>query len=88
MDMDKEQLLKDLTRLVDEIDKLPLEQAELQRMHALVNDIEDHLEGRPNQGPQEVVDAVDQMISTFETDHPTMTGVARRIMNALSSMGV
>ena len=86
--MDKEQLVHDLTRLVEEIDKLPLEQAELQRMHALVNDIEDHLEGRPAEKPQEVVDAFDQLISTFETDHPTMTGIARRIMNALSSMGV
>ncbi len=86
--MDKEQLVQDLTRLVDEIDKLPLEQAELQRMHALVNDIEDHLEGRQTREPQQVVDAVDQMISTFETDHPTMTGIARRIMNALTSMGV
>ncbi len=86
--MDKEQLVQDLTRLVEEIDKLPLEQAELQRMHALVNDIEDHLEGRHAEEPQEVVDAVDQLISTFETDHPTMTGIARRIMNALSSMGV
>ena len=86
--MDKEQLVQDLTRLVEEIDKLPLEQAELQRMHALVNDIEDHLEGRHAEEPQAVVDAVDQLISTFETDHPTMTGIARRIMNALSSMGV
>ena len=86
--MDKEQLVRDLTRLVEEIDKLPLEQEELQRMHALVNDIEDHIEGRPAEGSQEVVDAVDQLISTFETDHPSLTGIARRIMNALSSMGV
>ena len=87
--MDKKQIVEDLIRLVEEIDKLPLEQAELQRMHALVNDIEGHLEGRSAQeGPQEVVDAVDQLISRFEADHPTMTGVARRVMNALSSMGV
>ena len=86
--MDKEQLIQDLTRLVEEIEKLPLEQDELQRMNALVNDIEDHIEGRQEEGPQEVVDAVDQMISGFETDHPTMTGIARRVMNALSSMGV
>ena len=86
--MDKEQLLQDLTRLVEEIEKLPLEQGELRRMHALVNDIENHLEDRPEEESKEIVDAVDQMISTFETDHPTMTGVARRIMNALSSMGV
>jgi len=87
--VDKDQIVQDLCRLVDEIDKLPLEQDELQRMHALVNDIENHLEGRPQEeGPQEVVDAVDQLISTFEADHPTMTGIARRLMNALSSMGV
>jgi hypothetical protein len=88
VDVDKEQLVEDLTRLVEEIEKLPIEKEELRRMHALVNDIEDHLEGRPTEGPQEVVDAVDQFISTFETDHPTATGIARRIMNALSSMGV
>ena len=86
--MDKEQLTQDLLRLVREIDQLPLEQDEVRRLHALVNDIESHLDETPDEKPQEIVDAFDQLISTFETDHPTMTGIARRVMNALSSMGV
>jgi hypothetical protein len=87
--MDKDQLYQDLAKLVDEIDRLPLEDAESRKLHHLVSKLEDHVEGRVAEGgPQEIVDTVDQVISRLETDHPTFTGVLRRVMNALSSMGV
>ena len=89
MEVDKEQLTRDLTHLVAEIDRLPLENSELHNLRALVSEIEEHLEGRGEQeGGGEIVDAADRVISTFEADHPTFTGVLRRVMNAISSMGV
>lgn len=87
--MEKEQISRDLIHLLAEIDRLPLENSELRKLRELVSEIEDHVEGRPERDdPGEIVDAADRVISTFETDHPTFTGVLRRIMNALSSMGV
>jgi len=86
--MDKEQLTEDLTELIAEIDRLPLENAELRRLRSLVSEIEEHVEGRQEEAPGEIVDAADRVIAHFETDHPSLTGVLRRIMTALSSMGV
>jgi hypothetical protein len=87
--MEKEQISKDLTHLLAEIDRLPLENAELHKLRQLVSEIESHVEGHPERDDHgEIVDAADRVISSFETDHPTFTGVLRRVMTALSSMGV
>lgn len=87
--MDKQQITEDLTHLVAEIDRLPLENAELRNLRQLVSEIEDHLEGREREAEQgDINDAADLMIANFETDHPRLTGVLRRVMSALQSMGV
>jgi HPt (histidine-containing phosphotransfer) domain-containing protein len=87
--VDKDKIAEDLVDLAMEIENLPLENAERSRLLQLVGTMEQHLIGEPvDEKPQEVVDAVDAVISAFETDHPTMTGIARRLMAALSSLGV
>lgn len=87
--MDKEKIYKDLGRLLDEIDQLPMDDAERHRLHKMVNQMEEHVSGRePADKPEELADSVDQLITRFEADHPSVTGVLRRIMNALGSMGV
>ena len=87
--MDNEQLYKDLSRLLDEIDSLPLEDGERRRLHALLGEIEGHIDSPADtERPQDLTDTVDQLITRFETDHPAFTGVLRRVMNALGSMGV
>ena len=87
--MDKDQIYKDLTRLVDEIDQLPLEDAERRSLHKLVAEMESHVTApEETERPEELTDTVDVLISRFETDHPSITGVLRRVLNALSSMGV
>lgn len=87
--MDKEQIYQDLTQLLNEIDQLPLDDTERRRLHQMVSEMEEHVGGRePADKPQELADTVDQLITRFEADHPAVTGVLRRIMNALGSMGV
>jgi len=87
--LDKDQIYKDLTRLVDEIDQLPLEDAERRSLHKLVAEMESHVAApEETERPEELTDTVDVLISRFETDHPSVTGVLRRVLNALSSMGV
>lgn len=87
--MDKDRIYRDLGRLVKEIDLLPLEEAERRRLHGIVGDLEEHVEepSEPRRR-EELVDTVDELISRFETDHPAVTGVLRRVLNALGSMGV
>jgi len=87
--VDKELIYQDLSRLLNEIDQLPLDDAERRRLHEMVSEMEEHVGGRETADkPQELVDTVDQLISRFEADHPAATGVLRRIINALGSMGV
>ena len=87
--MDKDQIYQDLTRLVDEIDRMPLEDDERRRLHRIVGDIEVHVdEPAETERPEELVDTVDELITRFEADHPAVTGVLRRVLNALSSMGI
>ncbi len=90
--MSKEQVYQDLSSLLNEIDSLPLEDAERRRLHGLVSDIEQHLDAdteadRALDG-QDMADTVEEMVTRLEADHPAFTGILRRIMNTLGSMGV
>lgn len=87
--MNKDKLIKDLTRLIDEIDQLPLESAERAKLHRLIAEMEAQIASpEETERPQELADTLDQLIIRFEADHPAVTGVLRRVLNALSSMGV
>jgi hypothetical protein len=89
----KEQVYKDLSSLLNEIDGLPLDEAERRRLHGMISDIEQHLDSDAQAesdtgGELDIGDTVDEMVTRLEADHPAFTGVLRRIMNTLSSMGV
>ena len=87
--MDKGKIVQDLTRLLDEIDQLPLDDAERRRLHQMISEVEADVEGsEPTEKHVELADTLDQLITRFEADHPSATGVLRRIMNVLGSMGV
>lgn len=87
--MSKEQIYNDLSSLLDEVDHLPLEDAERKRLHVLISDIERHLDDEePTERELDVVDTVDELVTRLEADHPSFTGILRRVMNTLSSMGV
>ena len=87
--MSKEQIYDDLSSLLDEVDHLPLEDAERKRLHGLISDIERHLDDEePSERELDVVDTVDELVTRLEADHPAFTGILRRVMNTLSSMGV
>jgi hypothetical protein len=87
--LDKEQIYQDLSRLLNEIDQLPMEEQERVRLHQLVREIEVHVD-EPHEATrsEELAGTVDELITRFETDHPSFTGVLRRVLNALGSMGV
>jgi hypothetical protein len=87
--LDKDQIYQDLSRLLTEIDLLPMEEQERLRLHRLVGEIEVHIdEPKEAAHAEELANTVDEVITRFETDHPSFTGVLRRVLNALGSMGV
>ena len=87
--MSKEQIYKDLSSLLDEIDHLPLEDAERRRLHSMISDIERHLDTEAEESEDlDIGNTVDELVTRLEADHPAFTGILRRIMNTLSSMGV
>jgi hypothetical protein len=85
----KDQIYRDLSSLLDEVDQLPLDDAERRRLHGMISDIEQHLDDEvETEGELDVSDTMEELVTRLEADHPTFTGILRRIMNTLSSMGV
>lgn len=88
-EVSKEQIYRDLSSLLDEIDHIPLDDAERQRLHGLIGDIERHLDAEEEDREDlDVGGAMEEIVARLEADHPAFTGVLRRIMNTLGSMGV
>ncbi len=87
--MSKDQIYQDLSNLLDEVDHLPLEDDERRRLHGLISDIERHLDTETEESEElEVHSAIDELVARLEADHPAFTGVLRRVLNTLGSMGV
>ena len=88
--MDPKQLHEQLLRLQTEIDGLDVDQDNRSKLHALVDDIDREL----GVGPQFVLedssvqDRLEDLVSNFEVDHPTVAGVLKDIMVKLASIGV
>ena len=87
--MDAKELRESLDTLLDEVEKLPTEDPRRQTLHDLITQLEERLAA--SQIPADSADLneqVDEAITHFEVEHPTVAGVLRRIMLALGSMGV
>ena len=87
--MSKEQLYKDLGSLLDEVDSIPLEAADRRRLHGLISDLERHIDTTEGENEHfELVETMEEFATRLEADHPAFTGILRRVLNALGSMGV
>ena len=87
--MSKDELYKDLKSLLDAVDSLPLDSADRHRLHGLIGDLERHIDSPDDEEQHfEVVETVEELVTRLEADHPSFTGILRRVMNALGSMGV
>ena len=79
-------LHQELEQLRREIEALPLEEGDKERLAGLVEDIETH--DAADLAPHHILDSLDQQISRFEAEHPTLTGVLNNLLVSLSNMGV
>lgn len=88
--MEAKQLHEQLQRLQSEIDELSLAPGEQDKLHALVDDIDREL-GSGSHGVIEdasLQDRVEELVSGFELEHPTVAGILKDIMVKLASIGV
>lgn len=88
--MDLKHLHEQLTRLQSEIDNLPVDSEEHAKLHALIDDIDRELGSGPEMVLEDsgIQDRLDDMVSNFEVDHPTVAGILKDIMVKLASIGV
>lgn len=88
--MDTRHLQEQLDQLQELIGELSVDEAKRMRLHGLVEDIEMEL-STGSQGLSEdsgLQDRLDELVSNFETEHPTIAGVLKDIMVKLASIGV
>jgi hypothetical protein len=88
--MQQQQLRAYLYELNSAIADLHSSNIDKRRLSGLIADIEQQL-NEPmlvTGAPQTLVDQVDNMITTFEQDHPRVAGILNNIMLTVSNMGV
>ena len=88
--MDPKHLHEQLKQLQIEIDAIAVDDGNRAKLHALVDDIDREL----GVGPQFVLedtnlqDRLDELVSGFEVEHPTVAGILKDIMVKLASIGI
>lgn len=89
-DLDKKALQDHLEQLAGAIDNMEASSAEKARLQALIDNIEAQLEDPliSDDDSQNFSDQIDDLVSSFETEHPTVAGILNNIMVTLSSMGI
>lgn len=91
--MSQQQLNTDLTELRAEIERLPANAAGRERLIQLAQRIERQIDESAKADAQEesedsLIDGINEAAADFEVEHPRTTGLLRRIINTLSSMGI
>lgn len=86
--MAQQDLREQLGQLAEEIDQLTIDEQRKVQLQALIERVEQQLETDDDEEPRDLRDQLEEAVSQFEAEHPTLTGVMRRILMTLSSMGV
>lgn len=88
--MKRQQLQEYLDELNIAIGDLHAPDEDKIRLTGLITEIERQLEDPMlvSGSPHTLVDQVDEMVTTFEQDHPRVAGILNNIMLTLSNMGI
>lgn len=87
--MDEQQLREHLQQLDEAINKMQAPEADKEQLRGLIDEVENQLADPLLASEAEsLVDQVDGLVSSFEAEHPTISGILNNILVTLSSMGV
>ena len=87
--MNEQPLREQVEQLHAAIDSVNATEADKARLQQLISDIEQQLANADESDQSHgLVGQLEEMISSFETEHPTVAAVLNNIMVTLSSMGV
>lgn len=88
--MDNQQLRVYLEQLSSAIDGLQAADGDKEKLQGLIDAIELRIAepATASDEPQNIADQVDELVSTFEAEHPTVAGILNNIMMTLTSMGI
>lgn len=87
--MDEQQLREHLQQLDTAINNMQASEADKEQLRGLIDNVENQLaDPLLNAEADSLVDQVDSMVTSFEAEHPTISGILNNIMVTLSSMGV
>lgn len=85
--MPQQRLREQLEQLAGEIDRLTIDDSRKEQLQALIDRVEQQLQTDEDDA-WDLREQVEETVTQFEAEHPTLTGVLRRILVTLSSMGV
>ena len=85
--MDNKQLREQLDSLARELESVEVDETVREQLNVLIAELEVH-EQAGSVPPDSMPDTVRQMVSHFEVEHPTLTGVLNNILVSLGNMGV
>ncbi len=86
--MSQQDIRELLQGLDDALKELSIDEASRAKLDTLVNDLEAQLQSPVAMAETSLPDQVDELVATFESEHPTLAGILNRLMVTLSSMGV
>lgn len=78
-----------LSKLQEEVDRLDdSSQKERERLESLISEIQTTLDQDDADQHAPLLDSLRNKLGEFESDHPTASGIVRRLMQALGDMGI
>ncbi|MNJ36680.1 hypothetical protein D3C77_314770 [compost metagenome] len=87
--MPARELQEQLNALREQLEQNPpLSEEEREHLHELMRQIEAKLELEATVPDNDLVDSVNLAVETFEANHPSLTGILRRLAVSLHSMGI
>lgn len=87
--MNERELRDQLEQLDQAIASSSTADADKQQLRQLIDDIERRLDPTVDKDDRDSLDEqVEFLVTSFETDHPTISGILKNIMVSLSSMGI
>ena len=87
--MNEQELRGQLDELATAIENMPAAEAQKAQLQTLIDNIESQLSDAVVDGePESLAEQVENMVSGFESDDPTVAGILNNVMVTLTSMGI